>query len=380
MTLVNSDLAYFPAYHMILGATTEYTFDANATNSDLLALVFQIPRTGTINKIHYRIGAKTSPVMTHRMELRTVSTSTGLPDTAGTLYGSSTSITVDASTYTANTNYTAAVAATATAGNIAAIVSDLSAYTSGSFGLVRRVSTWPGDAASSGRYSSLPYEVFGNSPSAAGKNSSGNPPQGFVLEYSGGVFVPIAALNAWCGVLSNTTLSSSATVRAGNKFTPRSPRRAIGIYADSNFTGGVVYRLRLASDDSVLATATPNKDILAFATQGQFFTLFDAGATVTLAAGTAYYVTMEATDTTGGVINHLGSGVSQAMLDVCPGGQNFYGVTYASGSYTEYLTANAVRRYGIGLITDQEDDGTGGGGGGGRSPIQGLSQQGVSIF
>lgn len=357
MSLVNSDIAFYPAYHSTLASTSEYTFDAIATNSDLLALVFQIPKTGTLSKIHYRVGAKTSPLMTHRIELRTVNTSTGIPDAAGTLYGSSTSITVDASTYAANTNYTAAVAATATVGDIVAVVSDLSAFTSGSFGLVRRVSSWMGDPPSSGRSLSFPYEVTANSPSAAIKNTGGNPPQGFVLEYSGGEFVPIRGLNSWVGSLATTTLSSSATVRAGNYFVPRSPRRAVGIYSDSLFTGGVVYRLRKVSDDSILATATPDKDVLAYSTIGNNYFTFDSGTTVTLDISTAYYITMEATDTTGGSIPYLGSGVSQAMLDVCPGGQNFYGVTYASGSYTAYLTANAVRRYGIGLLTDQEDNG-----------------------
>ncbi|MEG7660791.1 hypothetical protein, partial [Listeria monocytogenes] len=82
-----------------------------------------------IDKIHYRIVSTASPVLTHRIELRTVTS--GSPSAAGVLYGSSTSITDAAVTAG---NKTAAVNANSgvTIGDVAAIVFDLSAYTSGS--------------------------------------------------------------------------------------------------------------------------------------------------------------------------------------------------------------------------------------------------------
>lgn len=380
MSLVDTDQAFFPAYFMTLGSSEPFTFDAIATNSDMLALVFQIPKTGTISNVHYRVTSATSPILTLRAELRTADMATGLPSAAGTLYGGSTSIGVADPT---TGNKTAAVnATTATAGDYAAFVLDLSAFTSGSFAVADKVTDFLGSTRTSSRTMCLPYRVSGNSPAAPAKDGNGQPPQGFVLEYSSGVFVPIVGVNSWIGSFTSTTLTSGGTVRAGNIFRPKSPRRAIGIEADCNFSGAVIYRLRLASTDAVLATATPDKDVVASTSLNNFTIMFDAGATVTLAVGTDYYITMEATDATGGQICYVGSGVSQAMLDICPGQQNCYGVTSVTasgtpnaGGYTTYLTANAVRRYGICLITDQEDNGvSAGGGGGGRGVMTGGMQ------
>jgi hypothetical protein len=89
---------------------------------------------------------------------------------------------------------------------------------------------------------------------------------------------------------------------------------------------------------------------------------------VTLTPGTAYYVTFEGGDASGGTIYFLQNAPSNAMLDIMPGGKNCYGVTY-NGSYT---TANTTR-YALGLITDQEDDGTGGGGTGMLFRAQGVN-------
>lgn len=362
MSLVDAPLAHFPPWHLCGNSSASIVFDAIATNSDMIATVFEIPKTGTLDKIHYRVSTSTSPNLTLRTELRTVNAATGIPDAAGSLYGSSTSIT---SVNPTTGNKTAAVNATVTAGDVVAAVWDLSAFTSGSINLRSTNGSYLGSAAT-GRNFSFPYRVTGNSPSAPAKDTGGNPLQAFMLEYSGGVFVPIMGINGWVGDATTQSVTNSGTVRVGNAYRPPTPRRAVGIYMDGLFTGGIVLRLRLASDDSVLATATPDKDILAYATAGQAQFMFDAGATVTLSAGTDYYITMEGTDATGGTLHGLTAGVSQAMLGAVSGGQNCYGVTHNGSAYTTYLSADNVRRYGIGLITDQEDDGTGGGGGGMR--------------
>jgi hypothetical protein len=340
---------------MILAAANSgstFTFDSAA---DLEAIIFQIPKTGTIANIHYRIAGVTSPVMTHRISLQTVSTSTGLPNGIGSLYGSSTGITVDASTYTAATNYTAAVNCTgATAGDVVALVFDLSAFTSGSFTQQQRVAgTYAGDDFI-GFPSTIPYCVQSTAGVTA-KQTGIAILQCFALEYSGTTFVPINVAGfAWVGTVSSAAVTNSGTTRRGNAFTPAVKRRAIGIYGEFKLVGNNLLRLRLASDDSILATATTNVNIQTSSAQGSEFYLFDSGTTVTLTPGTAYYVTFEGGDASGGTIYFLQNAPSNAMLDIMPGGKNCYGVTYA-GSYT---TANTTR-YAIGLITDQEDDGTG---------------------
>lgn len=361
MALVATDLACFPPQPMVLVSTNSgsvFTFD---TSTDLESIIFQIPKTGTISNIHYRIAGTSSPVMTHRISLQTVNTSTGLPNGIGSLYGSSTSITVDASTYTGSTNYTAAVNCTgATAGDVVALVFDLSAFTSGSFTQQQRVAgTYSGDDWN-GPATNLPYCVQSTAGSTAKTAAVAATLQCFALEYSGSVFVPIAPGGfGFVGSVSSAAVVNSGTTRRGNSFTPVTKRRAIGIYGEFKLSGNNLLRLRLASDDSILATATTNANIQVSASQGNQFYLFDSGATVTLTAGTAYYVTFEGGDASGGTIYFLQNAPSNGLLDIMPGGKNFYGVTYA-GSYTTATTT----RYALGLITDQEDDGTGGSGGG----------------
>jgi hypothetical protein len=116
MTIVSTgEIGRFPYMQETNWASgaSSFTFDGS---DDLLAGVFIIPYTGTIAIVNYRIIKPTSPVMTLRFELRTVDATTGLPSAAGTLYGSSTSITV--ANPTAG-NKTAAVNCTgATAGDL----------------------------------------------------------------------------------------------------------------------------------------------------------------------------------------------------------------------------------------------------------------------
>lgn len=361
MALVAAPLDYMPALPFPIPAGAgNFTFDAS---TDLLALVFQIPKTGTIDAVHYRVTGVTSPVMTHRISLQTVSATTGLPDGSGSLYGSSTAITVDASTYGANTNYEAAVNCTgATKGDVAALVFDLSAFTSGSFTQYKGPGDFLGGPRSSGNTKPVfPYEVQNTTGSPA-KFGFGCTFTAYALEYSGGEFVPIGVGFSVVGTAISTTASNSGTTRAGNRYRPVAKRRACGIWCTAGIGGNVLLRLRLQSDDSILATATVDKDQVMSGAALYHDRFFDSGATVQLTPGTDYYITLEGNDATGGDLLGFGNIVSVASLRSLTADENCYGVTYA-GSYTSYTTANAVRRYNIGLITDQEDDGTGGGGG-----------------
>jgi hypothetical protein len=354
MTMVAAPIAPFPARPTWLqnAAPVNATFDSA---SDALIAVFQILKSGTIDNVHYRINGVTSPVATHRIELRTVDATTGLPSAAGTLYGGSTSITVNAATYAAGTNYTAAINATVTAGDLVALVFDLSAYTSGSFTQLDRMGPYLGDAISSNRVSSLPYGI---------RNTTGSNvlnsvmPGGFALEYSGGVFQPVTPLYVnFVGTASSVTVANTGTTRRGNKFRPPTKRRAIGIYGTFDLDGNVTLTLR-DSGGTLLATATPDKDVRGSTAISDGFWMFDSGTTVTLTAGSDYYVGMEGQDATGGII-YYATGVSNAMLGCMPGGTTTYGFTYA-GSYSDANTT----LYAIGLLTDQEDDGASAGGGG----------------
>lgn len=346
MALADAGLFLYPDLRFLAGGTaTTFAYDAAG---DVLGTVFKVPKTGTIANVHFRIATVASPVATHRIELRTVSATNGQPSAAGTLYGSSTSIGKDASLYSAGSNQTAAVNATgATKGDICAVVFDLSAATSGSFTMADRLGEYVTGLNASG----FPY---GARNATGAMTLDALPMQAFCLEYSGGVFVPVIPGFQWVGSTNSASVTNSGTTRRGNKIRPPMKARATGIYVEGDIDGAVLLRLRLASDDSILATITLDPDQRA--RNARDLHHHDFATAVELTAGTDYYVTFEGNDATGGTIYFLENAPSNAALDILPGGKNCFGVTYA-GSYTEANTT----RYNIGLILDQLDDGAGGG-------------------
>lgn len=357
MALVSMPGMKYPSIPFLeRSSQSNFTFDAS---TDQLALVFKIPATGTIDKIHYRVTAVTSPVGTHRIELRTVDATTGLANAAGTLYGSSTSIGVNAATYAATTNYTAAVAATATAGDLVAACFDMSAFTSGSFTQARgTILPITGNTSTM-----FPYDTSNTAASDAKAVLSFN---AIGLEYSDAAY---HFIDPGCILLctsSTAAVTNSGTTRRGNILRPPVPMRATGVWVLADLDGVVLMQLRLASDDSILATVTTDPDIRGTTGTGPEYYKFDAGTTVNLTAGTDYYVTFEGNDATGGTIFFVQNIPANGMLDQISGGKNCYGFTYA-GSYS---AANTTR-YWIGLMIDQLDDGTSTGGGGSQRVIGG---------
>lgn len=333
----------YPYMYDMGGNTTAnaFTFD---TSTDVCAVIFHIPATGTISNVHYRVSASTSPVLTLRTELRTVNLTTGLPDAAGTLYGSSTSIT---SANPTTGNKTAAVNCTgATAGDLAALVFDLSAFTSGSIALVQRL----GGSAEGGNF---PYQL---SNTAAADVLSTVAMQAWAIEYGSHVYYPLE-VSCICSAgwtAASSTVSNSGTTRRGNKFTPPFAMRACGMFVAGDLDGDCLLRLRLASDDSILATATIDKDVrgLTSAATGLYF--FDAGATVSLVAGTAYYALLEGNSATSSSIFQLVT-VEAQQLDQLSGGQNCFGVVYN----LSYAPDQTTTRYNIGVLFNGLDDGSG---------------------
>ena len=318
---------------------TNFTFDGL---TDLLAVVFMIPATGTISKVHYRIGSSSSPVCTQRIELRTVDTTTGLPNAAGTLYGSSTSITVANPTTGLKT---AAVNCTgATAGDLVALVFDISAFTSGNFGVQQRFGGSPAHQ--------FPYIVTNTTGATAVAVNNVNV---IGLEYGTDTFFPMMWNTVAAGPLSQPTLSNTGTSRRGNRIRSAVPRRAVGAYVFGDIDGDSFLRLRLAADDSLLATATLDSNVRGSVNlAGVTNALFDSAATYVLAAGVDYYVLLEGNSATTCSINLINGVPTNAQLDQISGGKNCYGTSW-NGGYSDINTS----RYGIGILYDGLDDGAG---------------------
>jgi hypothetical protein len=314
--------------------TGSQTMDAAG---DLYAYIFRVPATGTISNVHYRVITNTAATMTLRIELRTVDATTGLPDAAGTLYGSSTSITT--TTFASNTNYTAAVNCTgATAGDLVALVFDISAYTSGSFLFLTR----PAGLLYTGNF---PYSAANTTGATAVSSTTTS---GFGFEYSGGVYYPHSTFSCTAAGATTATVTNSGVTRRGNRLRPPVSMRAIGLWAHLDADGDCLLELRRESDDSLLATATLDKDVRGLTSAGNCEYLFDSAATVILAAGTDYYALVTGNSATATTIYQIASIPSNAMLDQLSGGKNCYGTSY-NASYTDVDTS----RYAIGLIFDQ---------------------------
>jgi hypothetical protein len=351
MSLVASGMAYFPDRPMMdpQVAGTPFVFDA-ATDS--LTAIIKIPITGTIDKVHYRINAVSSPVMTHRIEMRTVNTATGIQNAAGTLYGSSTSITVNAATYTAGTNYTAAVACTgATAGDNAAITFDLSAFTSGTL-TQEDYSTEFLDPVG-GIVSTHPYGVRNT---AASDVKQPRWPTAVALEYAGGIIVPITPIpgGSWIGTRATTTVNNAGATRKGNIYRPATPRRAVGIYLSIDNDGGSLLRL-YDSSNNILATCTTNANVRGTTSGAMATYLFDSSATVNLVAGADYYVVAEGTSVTNSTLYYLTGAPSNSALALQPGGPTCNAYTYTSPNWSQQNSG--LDRYHIGLLTDMEENG-----------------------
>ncbi len=316
------------------------TFDGAA---DLMGPILHVPTTGTISKVHYRIATATSAVMTLRIELRTVDATTGLPNAAGTLYGSSTSITVANPT----SGYkTAAVNCTgATAGDLVAVVFDLSAFTSGSF-ILQGASMGGAEGATSG----FPLGAANTTGATAVTTFQNN---SIALEYGTDTFYPLER-NCVVGQISAVTVTNSGTTRRGNIFRCPAPMRAVGMFIWGDLDGDCLLRLRKASDDSILGTATIDKDIRGTTGRMSAQVFFDARATATLAAATDYYALIEGNSATSSKVYGLSNIPTQAQQDQLAGGQNCYAVNY-SGSYGTDING----RLAIGIMFDGIDDGSG---------------------
>lgn len=335
MPLVSVGLHQYPYMYDMGGNTTGVTFVFDGA-ADRCAVIFRIPHTGTISNVHYNVAVSSSAALTLRIQLRTVDATTGLPSAAGTLYGSSTSIT---SVNPTTGNKTAAINCTgATAGDIVALVFDLSAYTSGSIQLNQR-------QGGSNQGGNFPYQVNNTTGADVVGQVSMN---AWALEYGSHTYYPLE-ISCICGngwTQAGMTVSNSGLTRRGNKFTPPFPMRACGMFVAGDLDGDCFLRLRLASDDSILATVTLDKDIRGTTDVGFGFYYFDSAVTVNLAANTAYYALLEGNSATTSSIFRL-STVEVQQWDQLSGGQSCFSVTYNAG-YTELNTS----RYNIGVLFD----------------------------
>lgn len=334
---------------------------ANLTSaSHKFAAIFEIPVTGTVVGAEWRTGTVTTG-STMDLTLETVDAATGMP--TGTLYDAAavgTCIVASSDDHVwINDGFgggTAWGSVTVTKNNRVALVVGQPSSSAGSLLVAGR---------SRVTSSQFPYSATNTSGSWV-KNANA---MSLALEYSGGVYYPIASgvflpVNA-CSAYSWD--NNDAKTEIGAKITVSAPIRAVGVVVGAELDKGVdtVIALYDSGGSEIATTPTIDTNILFNfgGGAGDAATFVDFTSPVEIAAGSTVYVGLKPQASTA-TIDLAYYGVNAAAhLAAMPGGGKIIKVdraTQGSGSWNEVTTEEPF----IALICDQMSDGAGGGGGG----------------
>jgi hypothetical protein len=318
-------------------------FQINAAGQRL-ASVFEVPLTGTITKVGFRISTRATDALS-RLGLYTVDAS-GNP--TSTAYGSSGYATFSpvANTYS---EVTLSPSATATAGDTAAIVVEFDSAGGDMFGSA---------CAGSGWTYGLPYTAKFAS-SAWTKHTAGQVFSAYVYySDSGGIWpdigmAPFTAVPSTGSVNVNTAGSDEYAIKLTLPFTCR----CSGIWHAYGQAAGADYEAILYSGDTALKTAAVDGDFMGSGS-GIKICRF-AGQTLT--AGQTYRAAIRPTATANMTwrAHTLYAAGTEQSLGVPQGTCQSTRVNQTPASWADATTTFPQ----IGLIIDQLDDGAGGGGG-----------------
>ena len=336
----------------MMTATTANTFTLDAL-SEYVAWVFRAPKTGTIDRIHWRAGAVTANGDGLRQRIETVNAADGLP--SGTLVTSSAEITHVTTTADSWNRGTAGLTAAVTKGDL--IAAKLSSPAAGTTfnGVIQ--SSWSNLVNLVPTSGIFPYTV--NALPAGAKAQVGV--STFAIEYDDATtpyIMGVAPVNAVASASFNNT---STPDERGNLIQVPFPCRCIGIW--TTMAGGgstatfdvVLY----SSADAVLATVSLDPDQTR--TVGSLgYQMFYFSAAVSLTAATNYRVVVKPTSANSCLSASLtvdtatgGTRLREAMIN-----STWKTTTRTdAGAWTE--TDDSL--HSIGLIVDQFDDGVGGG-------------------
>lgn len=315
------------------------------------AFIVAVPKTGTILKAGFKTGTVTTP-QTLRISLQTVDAATGNP--TGTLYGGSAAGTQ--ASPASNTYYTVTLGtgATSVKGDIIAVVIEFDS-TVGNLNI---------DTVSTIYSNSFPYC---NHYTASWTKNSSIPLT--ALEYSDGSYADCGCspITAWSypGWNSGSTPDERAL-----RFQFPFPCRLKGAWFRGSVSGDM--EVVLYSGTTALATISIDKDQTY--SSGRY-NKFYFNTPYNLAANTVYRLSLKPTTVTSISAFTEMSFASQTVLDSIDGGQEFY---YSYRTDAGAWTDDATKRYFMGLICDQFDDGTAVGGGG--IPYGGLMGSFAALY
>jgi len=307
------------------------------------AVIFNIPKTGNIRKIHFRTGSVTTGRDTD-CRLETVDATTGNP--SGTLKGTNANATVVAASITANV-WVTSPAFTAdcavTIGDLVAVVLvptstpnfNVNGFTVGTSGV------------------RIPY-TDGYNGTTWTKATDHIP--GIAIEYDDGSFYFIPNTMPASAVNTHTFNNGSTPDEHALKFKTLGKMRLTGLWLWGDTDGDFDIVVYDSNGTSVLSTTSIDKDNRQGTGIGHHF--FTLAASVVLSANTFYRISIKPSSSTSLTIYSIDVSTA-AIMDQLAGGQNIHHSTQTNGGGWSDTT---TRRLLMGGIFDQIDDGAGSGG------------------
>lgn len=324
--------------------SVDQTTTLDAT-TDYAAWVCRVPVTGTIDKVHARIGSTTLSG-TLSCQIQTLDSS---GDPSGTAYGSCTQVDVAVTGTEDNTQITfSGLACSATIDETICIRIWASTVTSGS---VNMLTTGSYLAATS---DALPYITTRTTGAGGGTHAS--IAMGPSVEYLGAVFYDVGWPPTTTFAVENIDNDGSVR-RIGNRFVLPAPVTCDGWWGIlDNDTDTTTVRLYDTDGTTVLASSTlvsANRQ----ATSGRLYRIkWDDGVTVNLSANTAspYRVAITTSNTSATAANlPVANAITAAHMAMLPLGTNCYHTQHNGTSWTDTTT----KRCPIGILASKIDNG-----------------------
>lgn len=344
-----SGFTFAPPVDVSSGVPTISTIILNGA-ADKCAVVFQVPKTGTLDWFEFLLAAVTNnPDNGLRLSFQTVDVATGLPDGTQDQFFDATGA-LSAGWFVPSQVLThdgsgGGTKRSVTRGELIACVIEFVSFVASdqvSVGLVGRA-----------RALNQPYVVDGSSGSYSIQSLL---TPNFVLKYSDGTYgelpwpaMPVSAFN------TRTFNSGSTPDERGLLFQVPAPCRVSGAWLRGDFDGDFDLVLYDAAD-SVVASVSVDKDVRSAANGQSSEHLFSSS--VTLTANVNYRLVVKPTSVTN--LSFYDSTVPSALLGVIAGGSTWMGTSRTdAGAWTD---ANTIRPW-IGPLFDGIDNGAGSGGG-----------------
>lgn len=312
------------------------------------AIVFEVPKTGTIDKIGLRVGAITQMTNSLKVGLYTVDTSNG--DPTSTAYGSM-SDAVAAPSANAFTWYALATGASATIQDKIAMKVQFDNFVAGdNLTLNLGVTRQPVNTL-------FPYvKAF-----LSGSWANQIYPPNMAVQYSDGSIVEVYRITPWSNVVEEIWSSVSTPNRRGIRFKVPFNCSMTGVWAILRRDGDCDFELYDTDGTTLLDTASMDKDVDQ-QTTGMIELRLSSAINLTK---NSYYRLVTVPTTTAVVrvsyFDVTDDGANKAM-DAEPMGDLFHATTINGSPSIEGDWTNTItRRYHMGIIIDQLDDGAGGG-------------------